>query len=233
MRGTRCIASRMFFPRCNPVSLVDQPTIARGSGASFLYFDIIMIIPIGVDCGTAMYCKKYNLRHIAFPFDWNVTYNGVSACIADDFRMFTKPLANRINQYDVYFHHDFESHDTFEQDTEKYTRRCDRLVNILATSREDIVFCRKGHAHHHHHEHDAKYSNISSDIDDAEKLDAILANKYPCLRYKIIVILVCGQCFDPTKTYKSVSNNIEIYNIATPHGDDAVFEKCFRDIFKV
>ena len=47
-----------------------------------------MIIPIGVDCGMANFIKKYNLRNMSFPFDWTVTYNGVSKCIDDNFKFF-------------------------------------------------------------------------------------------------------------------------------------------------
>jgi hypothetical protein len=189
-----------------------------------------MIIPIGVDCGLASCCQKYNLRKTSFPFDWTVTYNGVSKCIEDEFKLFTKPLNNRINEYDVYFHHDFINDNSFNQDNEKYARRCQRLMNILETTNEDIIFCRKGHACHHHEE---KYSDITSDIDDSEKLDIILSKKYPKLKYKIIVILVCGKCFNSTEAYTSTSDKIEIYNIATPEVDDVLFENLFCKIFKV
>ena len=43
-----------------------------------------------------------------------------------------------------------------------------------------------------HDEHNGKYSNITNDIDDAEKLNTILSNKYPQLKYKIIVIWFVG-----------------------------------------
>ena len=46
-----------------------------------------MIIPIGVDCGMAEFCKKYNLRTRSFPFDWIVSYNGVSKCIENNFEV--------------------------------------------------------------------------------------------------------------------------------------------------
>ena len=192
-----------------------------------------MIIPIGVDCGMATFVQKYNLRNMAFPFDWNVTYNGVSKCIDDNFIFFTEPLNNRINKYDIYFTHDFENIYLLNQDKEKYIRRYQRLINILETSNEEIIFCRKGHACHNHYEHNGKYSNIINDIDDAEQLDIILKNKYPQLKYKIIVILVCGNCFNPIETYKSKSDKIEIYNIATPQVDDTIFENLCRNIFKV
>jgi hypothetical protein len=192
-----------------------------------------MIIPIGVDCGMAGFCKKYNLRTMSLPFDWVVTYNGVSECIEDNFKRFTEPLNNNINEYDTFFLHDFENKYLFNKDNEKYIRRCQRFVNILETSDEEVIFCRKGHACHHHNEHNGKYSDIKNDIVDVEKLNIILSNKYPKLKYKIIVILVCGKCFNSNETYKSNSDNIEIYNIATPQVDDALFENLCRNIFKV
>jgi hypothetical protein len=156
----------------------------------------------------ANFCKKYN------------------------FNLFTEPLTNRINQYDIYFHHDFITNNC-DLDKLKYIRRCQRLINILETSSEDIIFCRKGHAFHNHYEHNCKYSNITNDIDDAEKLNTIIANKYPHLKYKIIVILICGKCFNSSEIYKSNSDKIEIYNIATPQVDDILFENLCCDIFKI
>ena len=192
-----------------------------------------MIIPIGVDCGIAEFLKKYNLRNISLPFDWNVTYNGISNCLNDNFAFFTEPLNNRVNQYDMYFHHDFKDDNLLNDDKEKYDRRCKRFMNILETSNDEIIFCRKGHACHHHFEHNGKYSNIVSDIDDAEKLDLILQNKYPTLKYKIIVILVCCECFNSNETYKSNSDRIDIYNIASPQADSTTFENVCRSIFNV
>lgn len=192
-----------------------------------------MIVPIGVDCGMAEFLQKYKLRSSSFPFDWTVTYNGVSSCIDDDFKLFTQPLDKRINKYDMYFHHDFVNPTLLSQDTEKYTRRYNRLLDILKSGSEEVIFCRKGHASHLHKEHNGKYTHITSDLDDAEKLDTVLQTKYPKLTYKIIVILVCGDCFDPSQVYKSESSRIEIHNIASAQADDARFNKLCRTIFKV
>ena len=126
-----------------------------------------MIVPIGVDCGLADFIKKHNLRSFSFPFDWTVAYNGVSSCINDDFKSFTEPLDKRINKYDMYFHHDFVHPHLLQKDTEKYVRRYNRLLEILTSGNEEIVFCRKGHAPHHHQEHNGKYTNITSDLEDA------------------------------------------------------------------
>ena len=192
----------------------------------------MIFISIGVDCGMGTFLKQNNLRTTSFPFDWVVSYNGVSKCIDNEFDDFIEPLdEKRINKYDIYFYHDFRCISTYNEDKEKYFRRCNRLINILETSDDFIVFCRKGHACHHHYENDSKYSNIVSDITDCENLDKLISKKYPNLNYKIVVILVCDKCFNPSKTYKSNSDKIEIYNIATPEADASIFEKCCRDIF--
>jgi hypothetical protein len=189
-----------------------------------------MIIPIGVDCGIAEFLKTTNLRSFSFPFDWAVTYNGVSKCIEEEFKDFIPNEDKKINNYDVFFNHDFEKH-TCENDKVKYHRRIQRLQTILETSTEEIIFCRKGHAAHHHNEHAPMFSSIKSDIDDAEDLCTILKNKYPNLNYKIIVVLVCGKCFDSDKVYKSKIDNIDIYNISTPNVDNEMFAKCVNKIF--
>lgn len=191
-----------------------------------------MIIPIGVDCGMAEFCKKHKLRTISFPFDWIVSYNGVSKCIENNFENFTDQLINKINKYDMWFLHDFELNANIEYDKEKYNRRCKRFLNIIETTKDNVIFCRKGHAGHHHIEHNGKYSIIENDIEDAERLNEFL-KKYPELNYKIIVILVCGKCYDNTRLYESKTDKIQIYNIATPHEEHALFEKCCRDIFNV
>lgn len=190
-----------------------------------------MIIPIGADCGLAEICKTYGLRHSSFPFDWTVSYNGVSKCFEDNFASFTEPLQDRINIHDIFFYHDFK--DTGEEDKEKYTRRCGRLLTILETSKEEIVFFRKGHAPHHHYEHNGKYSTITSDIDDSEQLSRIISLKYPKLKYKIIVVLVCGKCFDSTLTYRTNTKKIELHNIATAQVDDLRFKGLFCGIFNL
>ena len=187
-----------------------------------------MIISIGSDCSIANFCNKYKLRNISLPFDWVVTYNGVAKCIDDNFKNFIPKLNERFNNYDIYFEHDFINNTQIENEKLKYIRRIERLQNILETSTENIIFLRKGHWNGHHTEHNKKYSNIISDIDDAEKLDIILSKKYPMLKYKIIVILVCENCFDSNKIYKSTSDKIELYSVL-----DSKFEECTRNIFKV
>jgi hypothetical protein len=192
----------------------------------------MIIVPFGSDCGVSECLKKYNLRSFSFPFDWVVAYNGIAKCIDEDFKNFIPKLNERINDYDIYFHHDFTP-DTFNNDEAKYKRRILRLQNILEHSEEEVVFLRKGHPPHHHDEHNGQYTVIKSDLEDAEYLDAVLSNRYKNLKYKIIVTLVCGKCFDKDITYVTHSDRIEVHNTTTPSYDDERFEQCVRSIFKV
>lgn len=192
-----------------------------------------MIISIGVDCGTADFLKKYNLRIFSLPFDWVVTYQGVSGIINNNFENYLPKddnvLINKLNNAcDVLFFHN-----SFPRDIDKMTRKIERLKNILETSNEKIIFIRKGHAVHHHHEQNGKYNIIKSDIIDAEDLDNILQKKYPNLDYSIIVVLVCGKCFDAEEIYKSESGRIQIYNMALPKADELKYENLCLKIFNL
>ena len=202
----------------------------------------MIFVSIGIDCDVANFLNKYNLRKVSLPFDWNVSYNGVSKCIDCNFDRFTEPLSKeRINDQDIYFHHDFENIDNINAiitDKEKYLRRCTRLTNIFEEcekTREYIIFIRKGHMCYHHEEQNGKYSNIKDDYEDAKSLDSVLLRKYPLLKYKIIVILGCTKCFNKNTigiTDNNSNNNIEVYNNVCNEDEDrnALFDKCLLNV---
>jgi hypothetical protein len=203
-------------------------------------------VSIGIDCDVANFLNKYNLRKASLPFDWNVSYNGVSKCIECDFDKFTEPLSNdRINDKDVYFHHDFLEAGTADKD--KYNRRCLRLLNIFKEASgtggtgdvsEYILFIRKGHMCYHHEEQNGKYKDITCDIKDAQSLDKVLQRKYPRLKYKIIVVVGCTSCFKKDTNFtKYVGNgngngNIEVYNNVCDASEDRnkLFEECLLNV---
>jgi hypothetical protein len=187
----------------------------------------MIIIPIGVDCGLATLLKKSGIRNCSFPFDWVVSYSGVSKIISNNFENFLHDVnSDKINKtYDLCFYHN-----TFPEDYDKMTRRINRLLDLLNNTEDEVIFIRKGHAFHHHDESNRHKVNLANDIDDAEELNKILKNKYPKLKYKIIVALVCDTCFDKNKVYSSDNDNIYIFNIATPTYDDDKFEKLFNDV---
>jgi len=186
----------------------------------------MIIIPCGGDCGLANLLKKNNLRQKSLPFDWSVSYGGISKIIKNEFNDFIPKNNNKIN---TIYNYSFV-HNHFPQDTETMTRRCKRLLDLLGNSTEQLVFIRKGHAFHHHIEISKLSLQLENDITDAENLSIILKEKYPNLRYKIILALVCDTCFDKNTDYASNDVNVEIHNIATPTFDDDKFEKLFNGI---
>lgn len=215
----------------------------------------MIYIPIGIDCDVANFLNKYNLRKMSLPFDWNVSYNGVSRCIENNFANFTDFAGtDRINQNDVYFHHDFLEESMTQTDKEKYNRRCDRLLELLGTYNnapgvpgvpgvpgapyEDILFIRKGHMCYHHEEQNGKYKDIKCDIEDSISLNSVLQSKYPQLKYKIILVIGCTKCFKNDSTFPYIRDkNVVIYNnvsyagYAGDEGDagknrNQLFEEC-------
>jgi len=200
---------------------------------------IMLFVSIGIDCDVANFLNKYNLRKASLPFDWNVSYNGVSKCIENDFKNFTKPLsADRINEDDIYFHHDFLdiAAVAVEADHDKYHRRCERLLNLFKTAEttdEFVLFIRKGHLCYHHEEQKGKYKNIMCDVEDAKRLSGILRSKYPLLKYKIIVVLGCAKCGvkdadnnDETLSPLSLVSAVSVYN----NVNGGTFEECMLNI---
>lgn len=191
----------------------------------------MIIIPIGVDCGVAGFLNKYGLRKCSYPFDWVVSYNGVSKCFEDNFTSFIPDVSGELvfNKYDMSFVHDF-SINKYEEDKIKYTRRCLRLTGTLETTQDIVLFLRKGHWHDMHDHHGGRFKNISNDLSEAEEFVTILSKKYPNLNYICAVILQCGICFDRNKTYTSTSDRIIIRNIAKEYIDDEEFERACLSI---
>lgn len=175
-----------------------------------------MIIPVGIDCGIADALRKLNLRDVAFPFDWNVTYSGVADIIKNDFESFVPMRRFGIqkdrtescvfNKYDVLFiHEDWQNKKSEEQ--EKYYKRIARFKEVLESTRDTIYFIRKGHMFHTHREYYFK-----NDIESVVELAQVLKEKYPNLKYKIFLILCCPSCYNINEHYKIPDENIIIIN---------------------
>ena len=188
----------------------------------------MIYIPIGIDCDVAKFLKRHNVRNMAFPFDWNVSYNGVSKCFESNFANFSEQ-SNKINKYDVYFHHDFQNNAIINSDIEKYNRRCERLINILETTNDTVIFIRKGHISRHHIEPYGK-DKIANDIEDVKHLHNILKNKYPQLKYKIVLGLGCDMCFSKDIIYKCDSDDNDNIDIRGIDKDGDFFEYFFEYI---
>lgn len=177
------------------------------------------IIPIGIDCGVADALKKLNIRQHALPFDWNVSYSGISDIIRNDFKDFipTKRFGiqnNGIycsvyNKYNTLFIHEDWMKDKIKEQ-EKYQRRINRFRDLISKYKdgnETLYFIRKGHMFHHHAEYYYK-----DDIESAKELSIILKELYPNLNYKIYIILCCKTCYDCEENYTNDDKNIIIIN---------------------
>ena len=189
-----------------------------------------MIIPIGIDCQVADILRKYKLRKFAFPFDWVVTYKGVSNIFKNNFN-------NYLPKNDGILILDKESgilfvHNLFPKDNDKLTKRINRLNNILETTKDKVTFIKKGHTGHQHDEHDGFFDKID-DINDVIQLDKFLKNKYPKLKFEIILALKCGKCYKKDLEYKVKSKNIKIYNIAANYDNKADFERLIKKIYNL
>ena len=178
----------------------------------------MIIIPIGIDCGVATFLKEYNLRTMSLPFDWIITYKGVSNIIKNKFLNFLPPLQSSTEGIRFV-------HDEFPENTEKYKRRINRFHNLLSSPPSHITFFRKGHLIHNHGE-----SDIVNEVDDIIKLDEYLSSEYPNFDYKIILTLSCHQCNTPTDTFEH-SNKITIYNLTNPSYSIQQYDQKFKETF--
>ncbi len=174
------------------------------------------IVGLGIDCQIANYLKLNNLRNHAYPFDWIVTYTGVTDIIKNKFKDFLISVSdNKVqNIYDCLFlHHNLTT------DKNMYERRIDRF-NSLLISNKRVMFIRASHYNHHHNEH-----KIIDDVEDCVELDKYLTETYPLLNFKLICILLCREC------YLDV-NEINKDNLTVINCVDSDFEKGIESVLK-
>ena len=185
---------------------------------------MVVFIPLGIDCGLAGLLQKSSLRTCAFPFDWNVTYMGISNIFKDNFDNFIPDNSIIINTKPGNKYHMSFPHNEFPRDSDKYTRRIQRLLTLLESSNEHIILFRRSHSCDHHTEH----TDIKNDINDIEELDILFKTRYPNLKYTFIISLACSKCYNPNIIYKSQSNTIDIYNIVAPKD---INDEKFNDLY--
>lgn len=186
----------------------------------------MITIPIGIDCGTADYLKRNNIRQLSLPFDWCVTYNGITDIVKNNFSNFL-PTNNLSISNSSYTSYTSFVHNIFPADIDTMNRRIKRFMDLLSTKDEELIFIKKGHANHNHSEALNLGCQIKNDIVDCEEFYLFLQNNYPKLKFKIMCIINCSQCFDCDKIYTSNFENMTIYNIITENTmiDMEKFEK--------
>jgi len=161
-----------------------------------------IFIPIGTDCGIAAALNNYKLRLFSLPFDWVVTYNGVTDIIVNKFAGYLFPD----KQSNISCHTKFV-HNTFPNDYETMNRRINRFMELLKNEEKELIFIRKGHYIHHHQEAEKNYCILKNDLQDSYDLDKNLKTTYPKLK--------CFQYNEKVSLRNlSIPSNIEIYNIA-------------------
>ena len=177
------------------------------------------IVSLGVDCGVANFLKENGLRNFSLPFDWVVSYGGVSNILKNKFR-------NYIPKNNLQFNHEDNVkfiHEKFPSDIEKMNRRINRFLNLLNDDKE-IIFLRKGHSEHHHSESEV----INDDLFDCEELYDILKKNYKNLKFKIILFLVCSKCYNYKEKYKS--EKVIVYNVSDKDKRSDLIKNYFSDL---
>lgn len=192
------------------------------------YIDNPLIISLGIDCGPQITIKnKAKISQPSFPFDWCITYKGVSEIISKGYRnLLENPIPSNTGSYidvtnGIKFKHDgtiienkqgnteYKQDDnketTLEEVKDKYMRRLQRLYTYLeayntSTNNQQIIFVRKSHDELHHEEAREYDIEIENDIVDAIKLEKFLNDNYPRLNYLIVVFLICTDCFHNQRT---------------------------------
>ena len=172
-----------------------------------------IIVPLGVDCGVAQFLKDNGLRNFSLPFDWVVSYGGIANIIDTKFINYTHDKS--VN----FVHH------SFPNDIETMNRRIKRFLNLLKSD-DEIIFLRKGHSEHHHGESNL----IKNDLDDCEELYDTLKKNYNNLKFKIILFLVCSDCFNSHTQYDS--EKVIVYNVSDKQSRSELIKKYFTDFEK-
>ena len=177
------------------------------------------IVSLGVDCGVANFLKENGLRNFSLPFDWVVSYGGVSNILKNKF-------SNYIPKNNLQFNRDDNVkfiHENFPADIDKMNRRIDRFLKLLDSDGE-IIFLRKGHSEHHHTESEV----INDDLLDCEELYDIIKQNYKNLKFKIILFLVCSKCYNYKEKYDS--EKVIVYNVSDKSNRSDLIKNYFSDL---
>jgi hypothetical protein len=162
-----------------------------------------IFVSLGVDCQFAYELRRNDLRKFNLPFDWVVTYYGISSIVENDFRRYIpKHGSNRNDEYGVLY-----PHHSFPIDTGTFRRSIERFRNILQST-DEVVFVRRGHATTHHD--GSEDLTPIDDILDATRFDRYLQTLYPNLCYTIIVSISCP-CYQDQHSHEQ-SPRIVIHN---------------------
>jgi hypothetical protein len=181
-----------------------------------------LVISLGVDCSIKVLLKKQNIEQPTFPFDWFVSYKGVTDLISNNLQKSKLIDGKNLDTYIDKKNGILFKHDNKIDIYEKYTRRLNRLNKYLEyyeKTNNKIIFMRKSHDKLQHSEdYETKYNGvIKNDIEDMNNLSKYLSKTYPKLNYIIHLFLMCNRCYSNynKETYNKNINikKLKIYNL--------------------
>jgi len=159
------------------------------------FVNALLVVSLGVDCGTADFLRQNGMRKQAFPFDWAVTPSseGLVQAFQRNFQDWyvqdPRIPAGRfiINKYGVQFHHNFFEWSAMN---ERYQRRVERLRMALGTNY--IQFVR---ASHNTYFCKATFpcNTDRDEVLDMQQLDVFLRKQHGS-SFKIWLFLCCHHC---------------------------------------
>jgi len=184
----------------------------------------IIYIPIGNQCEPAHYLRSKGLRKCAFPFDWcTIPLANVIELIDNDFNKYDLIKDNLIignlqldnmifndlgrprkrstyqvyyKKYNIFFPHDYTAltDEKFNELNQKYKRRIDRLLQILAGDNPICFVYHKYYTYNinNNYKHNIGYNPLDITEDDNKKyiknFKDMINVKYPELVYAIVTI---------------------------------------------
>lgn len=148
------------------------------------YFDYI--ISLGSDCSVAGTLRELKFKHYSFPFDWNVTHlEFIKNTFKNKFENFLDFKYCKSNnghmrnpESTIHFYHDYEYHKLINDATKKeefekkFTRRCERIVNLLRQPKK-ILFV---------------FKSEKDTVTDIIELMNIIKKSFPIITFKILLI---------------------------------------------
>ena len=152
-------------------------------------------ISLGNDCVVAAYLRDHGLRSHAYPFDWAVTYGGVSGILAQsESRALASWCSVDAEGYNA-AHGSLHLHMPFPLALPTMARRLERLRQTLADPGINVVLIRRSHTLHHHFE---RGDALVDELADARALARALASAHPDKAaaggFRIELMLACDQC---------------------------------------
>lgn len=175
-------------------------------------------VSIGADCGSAGMLREAGKKTFSFPFDWLVCFHSVHTAFENDFKGFLEdrvinPYVAGVNEFNYNYNIRFFHRDLIKDYDRTIQRRVDRLLELLKSSDKEVIFLRRSHGVLHHDE--MRYCGIRApqeidDVKDMELLVEVLKRKYPQLKFKINLFLMCPHCNKGRQNSDSEHLNIRV-----------------------